>query len=76
MPGPRDSEHELEHRRTPGALLCFVDDRALAQVVQKLLSLFLGDLQQLPGRGPGPLALDGPPRAKIGHDGPRSVFQS
>lgn len=72
VPGPRDSEHELEHRRTQGALLCFVGDRALAQAAQKLLSLFLGDLQQLPG----PLALGGPPRVKIRLDGSRGAFQS
>ena len=36
------SEHEA-------VLLCCVDDGALAQAAQRLQSLFLGDLWELPG---------------------------
>lgn len=73
MPGLRGSEHELEHRRIPSALLCFAGDGALAQVVRRLLILFLRDLEQR--HGPGPLALSVPPRVRVGSDGPRGPFQ-
>ena len=33
--------------------LCCVDDRVLAQIVQRVWSILLGDLQKLSGCGPG-----------------------
>ena len=62
------SEHQA-------ALLCCAGDRALAQAVQRLCSLFLEDLQKLPGCGPGHPALGVPAGAGVGPDGRRGPCQ-
>ena len=59
----RGHGHKLEHRRFPlntrsPSVLC--SDGALAQAAQRLWGLLLGDLPELPGRGPGHPALGVP----------------
>ena len=65
----RDHGHKLEHRRFPlntrsPSVLC--SDGALAQAAQRLWGLLLGDLPELPGRGPGHPALGVPAGAQSG----------
>ena len=60
----------------PEALLCCAGDGALAQAVQRLWGLLLGDLQSLPRHGPVHPALGVPVWAERGPNGPRSLFQS
>ena len=54
-------------------MLC--SDGALAQAAQRLWGLLLGDLPELPGRGPGHPALGVPAGAGVGPDGHRGHCQ-
>jgi len=70
----RGHGHKLEHRRFPlntrsPSVLC--SEGALAQAAQRLWGLLLGDLPELPGRGPGHPALGVPAGAGAAAEEPR-----
>jgi len=56
------------------ALPCCAGDGALAHILQRLWGLLLGDLQKLPGRGPGHPALGGPAAVGLELGDPEGPF--
>jgi len=69
----RGNRHKLKDEvpsKYQDALLYYVGARALARAAQRVCGAsMLGDLQKLPGHGPGQPSVQSPTGARVGSDG-------